>query len=166
LITPRDTGLDAVLAKLQGVGLSATDLAYVYTSTVTNLQWSFTKATPFAAIQSTLANLTRLQSSLGDEVLNFSITGAQRSDASQPACPLPALVSDARKQAESLAAAAGLRVGAIVSVSHQGASESVAVYDSLVGLPALVPPGFLFVAPYVSTPAAPSCSLTVQFKLF
>src|SRR5215468_10802803 len=81
LITPRDTGLDAVLAKLQGVGLSATDLAYVYTSTVTNLQWSFTKATPLAAIQSTLASLTRLQSSLGDEVLTFSITGAHRSAA-------------------------------------------------------------------------------------
>jgi uncharacterized protein YggE len=166
LITPRDTGLDVVLAKLQGIGLGATDLASVFTSTVTNLQWNFTKATPLTAIKSTLASLTRLQSSVGAEVLNFSITGVQRSAAALAAqpCPLPALVSDARKQAEALAAAAGLRVGAIVSVSDQSASATVTVYD--VSLAVLVPASFLFVAPYVSAPAKYSCALTVQFKLF
>jgi len=164
LITPRDTGLDAVLAKLQGIGLGSTDLASVYTSTLTNLQWTFTKATPMAAIQSTLASLTRLQSSLGAEVLNFSITGAQRSAASQPACPLPALVSDARKQADALATVVGLRAGAILSISDQPPPVAIAIYVPSAALPVIVDDSFLLGRPYIETPAP--CTLTVSFRLF
>jgi uncharacterized protein YggE len=94
-------------------------------------------------------------------VLTFFVSGTQVS--TTPSCPLPALVSDARKQADSMAAAAGMRAGPIVSVSDQPAAT--ALPDIIYGHFSAA--AFLVVNPFPSyiAPQSPSCSLTVQFKL-
>jgi hypothetical protein len=77
------------------------------------------------------------------------------------------LVSDARKQADAMAAAAGMRTGAIVSVSN----EPPAIAAADVTVPVVIDGDFSVVLglvsgiPYVAPVAPSSCSLTVQFKL-
>jgi len=102
--------------------------------------------------------------------------------ASQP-CPMTALISDARRQADSMAAAAGMRAGAIASVSDGTSLDAVGLSAGspfpgnitpigsfvlrgvLTTAPvAPVTPVSVVFSPLVSAPR-PACSLTVQFKL-
>jgi hypothetical protein len=169
---PQDTGLDDVLAKLKGTGITASDLQYANGQQILfpdqrsnqNVQWTFVTTTSLASLKSMRTNLAQLQANLGANALTFSVAGTQVSTDAQD-CPLSALVSDARKQADALAAAAGMRTGAIVSVSNGPAVIPIAVYD-LLGVP--VPSGISRVGSFssaiITSPQA-SCSLTVQFKL-
>jgi hypothetical protein len=168
LTTARDAGLDDVLGKLKGIGVVAANLTGVYGS-ATDSRWSFMLPVSFSGLKTTLANLVQLQRSTGPQPLTFYVSGAQVSETAQAAqaCPLPALVSDARKQADAMAAAAGMRTGAIVSVSN----EPPAIAAADVTVPVVIDGDFSVVLglvsgiPYVAPVAPSSCSLTVQFKL-
>jgi hypothetical protein len=98
------------------------------------------------------------------------------------ACPYPALVSDARRQADAMASAAGMKAGPIVSVSDGGPSDiavptalartgdfsisPIFIYDAYSGLPPSGSGVFGLVGfPYPLSAPPPACLLTVQFKL-
>jgi len=100
--------------------------------------------------------------------VNYYIQSAAQ--AAAPQCPYPALINDARAQAGKLAAAAGVNLGPIVSMT-QGTAQGGAttfVFEAgsfLVQTRAIVSlSDFLVGIPYpgLSTSA---CSLTVQFQL-
>ena len=169
-----DTGLDDVLAMLKGTGITAGNLTGVYETPVQTgpyvqvdptATWIFQTTISLSDLQSTIATLTQLQKSSGSK-LSFDVAGTRAS--SLPSCPLTALVSDARKQADTMASAAGIKVGLIVSVSDTppvGVGVPVAMFGYL-GTSGLSPATLTrtFVSTVVSSPP-PSCSLTVQFKL-
>ena len=177
-----DIGLDDVLAMMKGTGITAGNLTGVYETAVQTGQpyveigrtatWTFQTAISLSDLQSTIATLTQLQKSSGSK-LSFDIFGSRAS--ALPACPLTALVADARRQADAMASAAGMKVGPIVSVSD---TPSAGAYGTPVGV---FDPGVVYfsgvfsmaitttlsgilTSTVVSTPP-PSCSLTVQFKL-
>jgi hypothetical protein len=85
----------------------------------------------FSKMKDTVTALSQAAASLGSiqgsRTLAFSVAGTQNSPdllASQP-CPMTALISDARRQADAMAAAAGMRTGAIVSVSDGTSLDGV-----------------------------------------
>ncbi|HTP33677.1 MAG TPA: hypothetical protein VMJ75_15970 [Candidatus Acidoferrales bacterium] len=173
VLTAQDVGLNDVVAKLNGTGITAGNLSNVGTSSAGPL-WTFLLPVPFAQMKSVVAALTQAQASLGviagSPALTFSVAGTQVSadaQAAQP-CPLPALVSDARRQADSMTAAAGLRTGAIVAISDGTPADGTGA----IGVPTAAArigdfsqtlAGFLTAV--IATSPLPSCSLTVQFQL-
>jgi hypothetical protein len=192
--SPPDSILDDVLAILQGSGVSASSFQNVSTSYQTvgspgerpPLTWSFQESVAYPKLNTELSALVRIQKNSSSQKtgfdVSFSLQSAQVSaDLKNPqSCPMPTLVSDAQAQAERVAAAVGMRVGAIVAISDEGARATVAsrlVFDpltsvinpffgvvdpsfGLIGIPA---PSFSLLT--VQPTTAPSCSLTVQFKL-
>ena len=176
LMTPQDASLDDALGKLGGTGITAANLQSVYQAYGLMAaaggpysEWTFIAPVSFTSLNSVLAAMTQAQKSagllLGSNALNFYVSGIQASadaQAAQP-CPLTALVSDARRQADSMATAAGLRTGAIVSISDGTAIArspdfTAVIYDPASGAYAdLLSPGL--------TVSQSSCSLTIQFKL-
>jgi hypothetical protein len=173
-------GLDDVLGTLKGTSVVAANLSNVTQEGDGTVTWTFLLPVALTSLKSTLAALAQLDASLGSShgshVLNYSVIGTQVSadaQAAQP-CPLPALVSDARKQADALAAAAGMKTGPIVSVSDEPPTAQVATSSAVLiagDFSAILPVSGL---PYVNyaalsrvlpVPAPPSCSLTVQFRL-
>jgi hypothetical protein len=187
--TPLTGTLDDALAQVKGAGLTVADLNGV-TTNFFNITWTFTPAVAFSKVKETIALLAKLSDASKDKngspALTFSMGSGFVSDEARAAqsCPLPSLISDARKQADSLAAAAGMKAGAIVSVSDGtsvddqgsvpvsrsgqfqfvGQFSQLAVGDVLTGIPASVVLSQLFVSPFTTT-ATPSCLVTVQFKL-
>jgi len=177
--TPATAGLDDVLAAFPGLGLAATDLTYVSTSIQNvgpSLNWQFSKALPFAGLKDALAAVVAAEQNLaashGAFALSFYVQGQSSQAAGQsPAlCPIPTLLSNAQAQAQQMASAAGVRLGAIVSMT-QGTPPAALVYDFLAvyGILAIDPTtgvplsrAALFYAP---AGAAPGCTLTVQFQL-
>jgi hypothetical protein len=144
-----------VLAVLQSVGLTAANFSSVTTvqqysgdgrtqTTTTVLQWTFNLTAPIANMKSTVATFSALQIAVAQLQNGMSITtsvlGTQVSPQAQQAqpCPLSGLISDARVQAQNIANASSMTVGAILSISSSTSS------------------GFS---------AAPACSLTVKFSL-
>src|SRR5215472_2976887 len=127
LLASPDAGLDDVLARLNGSGITAAQLSSVSTqygsavpggAMAPNSLWTFTVTVSFSKMKDTVTALAQAASSLGSiqgsRILTFSVVGTQNSPdrlASQP-CPMTALISDARRQADSMAAAAGMRAGA------------------------------------------------------
>jgi len=122
VLTAQDAGLDDVLAKLKGSGITAEFLNGVspaFGGAITGARnpafsiWSFIVPAPFTKMKDTLAALAQIQQSLGtmqgSQVLTFNAVGTRYSpelQAAQP-CALPALVADARRQADVMAGAAG-----------------------------------------------------------
>jgi len=190
LATP-DVALDDVLARLKGSGITAADLNGVYTSygvqyVAANrfLDWNFNLNVAFTKMKDTLKALKALQTSIpaiqDSPALTFSVTGTRYSaDAlAAQSCPLPALVSDARRQADAMASAAGMKTGAIVSLTDGSSlevtvptalqrigdfSQISAIYDPATGVLPVSRVLTGFVLPV--TALKPSCALTVQFKL-
>jgi hypothetical protein len=140
--------------------------------------WTFTHAVPFAKLNDILASLTAVQQRLepgpqgaakASVNMSFQVQGSQVSpelQASQP-CPLPALVGDARAQAQELAKASGLAVGPIVAISDGSAMgvTGAAIFGipSLALFPVNIAASRYTYATFL-TPA-PNWSLVVQFKL-
>src|SRR5215471_3555553 len=99
--------IDDALAQLSGTGITAKDLSYVE-STAGFTTWTFELLVPFSRMKETSAVLARLPQANA----SFSISGARTSqDAAAQACQYTALVSDARREADRLASAAGVHVG-------------------------------------------------------
>ena len=126
--TGLDSSLDDVIAVLQGSGISAANfqglnsfLNYIGPAQPTQtLSWSFQLTTPLAKVKDTITTLSSLQAKIAAQntglALSFSIQGTQSSG--QPAaCSLPALLTNARTQAQNLADGAGLSVGNILAMS-------------------------------------------------
>jgi uncharacterized protein YggE len=154
-----NTGLDDVLAALQGSGITATNLSSVSTQQVTtysgsisstslDLQWVFNLFAPLTNTKGTIATLTTLQQSIANLnnglTLSFSIIGTQVSQqlAQSQTCSFPALIASATTQAQTLASASGLTLGSITALSSS-------------------------VSNVVSNPFAsvPSCAITATFSV-
>jgi uncharacterized protein YggE len=170
-------GLDDVNAALAAAGITGATFVGINNGSVTvdaifdpvsspyvPVQWSYSLIAPLAKLSSTLAQLTAAQQSITKQnsafSLSFNLYGLQTSSQAQPACQESGLVSDARKQAQTLATAAGVGVGAILNMSDQTL------------LPSSVPgPYAVFAVGYASflLGAGPqpgsSCSLSAQFQL-
>jgi len=188
----QDGGLNDVLTKLHGTGITAANLTSVQPEQTVydpltgvpseplnpTSVWNFLVRLSFAQLKSSVAALTQAQAGLkpvgGLQALSYYIAGTQVSadaQAAQP-CPLTALVSDARRQADSMAAAAGMRTGAIVAIGDAASAEVTAGFAVPIAVSRVGDFSLLLGVPnqWYSTPvlaASPqlSCSLTVQFKL-
>jgi hypothetical protein len=124
------------------------------------LQWVFALPVPLAKIKDTIAMLTALQQSIAKQnnglMLSFNVQGTQVSAQSQQShvCPTSDLLADATTQAQKLAAAAGLSLGAVLAMASGtsvsgNAGSAVSIASVLLGPPVL---------PSV-------CSMTVKFAL-
>jgi hypothetical protein len=165
------TSLDDVVAALLGSGITGANFSGFGTqpqlcpisgcgpSTLATLLWTFNLPAPLSKTKDTVANLTALQQSIAKlnngMTLSFYVLGTQVSQqqAQSQTCSIPALVAEATTQAQTLAAAGGLTLGAIVAISSAASISS--------------PQGFLSIGlPYVySSPAlAQPCAITVKFN--
>ncbi len=169
--------LSDILAPLQGIGVTAANLTGVSipqsfqlapppipTPAIPPLfqpsaQWTFSLGVPLSQLKDTLATLTNLQKSIGQNnsglALSFRVQGTQVSPQLQQAqsCKVSDILADARTQAQKLAdAAGGVTLGQILAVSSTNfgsASYAAISLYSQVSVP-YMPPG---------------CSLTVKFAL-
>jgi len=168
-----DTGLDLITA-LPGAGLSAANLSGVNTFNQ-GLQWSFQVMVPLSKIADTFTALSAAQNSStaiqNNLALSYGLQGTRFSQELQAAhpCALPTLLADAQAQAQRVAAAAGMSVGAVINMSDgKGSTAATAptgVY--VLGVISVISPGQPtgnFYPPPVS-PTLPPCTLVVQFQL-
>jgi uncharacterized protein YggE len=157
--------LDQVVAALSALSITAADLSSVDNWDPSTLQWSFTLATPLTSLTATIASLTKLEQTIGQNdsglSLTFSINGTQvspQSQQSQP-CSTSDLIADATTQAQKIAAASGLTLGPLLKLSNAQANQpstAVLAYYAVGGLSGfLLGPG----------PQPMTCSLSVQFQL-
>ena len=177
LQTDASVSLSDVVGRLAGTGITASDLSYV-NSSGTSLAWTFQLVRPFSKMQETTSALARLTQEPGGLNMSvaFSVTGQQVSEeARTQACQLAALVSDARREADRIASAAGVHVGAIVGLSEGrnevafpvaasrlGTFATIVQYRNIVPVSIFDPIGAIY-SPDPAT--APACSLVVQFRL-
>ena len=164
-----NTSLDEVVAALHGSGITAANFAGMSTGpnpilsaspVVQSLQWVFSLPVPLAKIKDTIATLTALQKNIAQQnnglMLSFNVQGTQVSAQAQQAHPcVPSdLLADARAQAQKLADAAGLSLGAVLAMASGTSAPSGVAATSIAGLLLSAPP----VLPSV-------CSMTVKFAL-
>lgn len=169
------TGFDDVLAALQGSGITAANLSGVTTQNdfavlsgspggqipPPMLTWSFTLTAPLTNTKATVASLTTLQQNITKAnnglTLSFSIVGTQVSQqlAQSQTCSIPSLLTSATTQAQALAAAGGVTLGAILAMSSSTSNVvSTANYNGL---------GAIVTYSVYSTP--PPCAITVKFNV-
>jgi len=174
-----NAGLDDVLAAIASAGIKATDLSGVSGPTTQYssgnaqtqvLHWSFRFPVPLATVKSTIAALDSLMQTIGGKNSGWSLqfygTGLQVSQealATQQ-CSIPALIADARAQAQKTAAATGVALGPIVAISDgqsAPAATPVVVWGGVVS--GEIFSGLIFLSPAPSPP--PACSVVVKFSL-
>ncbi len=160
------TGLNAALSDvthaIQSTGITLSDftgLSSCYNgSPAPMLQWSFTATVSLDKMKDTLAALANLQQSISGNnsgfTFSFQVQGTQVSQQMLQAqtCPVADLLSDARAQAQKLAASAGMNAGAILAISSFVSSPVSGYINS----------GFVLGGTSV---AIPNCSATVKFGL-
>ena len=125
LMAPVNVGLDQVLATLSEAGITASELSDVYsvynplTAGLVAWQWRFTRIIGFDKLQATQTALRGIKAKLAPVMGNPPLTYQVSSYANAPvqSCSYSSLLSDARRQADTIAAAAGLRAGSILSLS-------------------------------------------------
>lgn len=172
--TPLTTGLDDVLTALASSGITAANLSGVSTQGIYSvlggpgtqipppmLVWTFSLTAPLANTKATVASLTTLQQNIAKAnnglTLSFSIVGTQVSQqlAQSQTCSLSSLITSATTQAQALAAAAGVQLGAILALSTS-TSNTLATSQVFAS------------GPYVSTiynSVPPPCAVTVKFNI-
>jgi hypothetical protein len=157
---PDDVSGALAAGGISGVSLSGVNstMSYVRGTPTPTLQWNFTLLTPFTKLKSTLAQLITLQKNFTTGTsglsMNLFLQGPYGLGQSQPACDSVSLLSDARAQARTVAAAAGLTAGNVLTLSN-GFSPGLAVPNAVV------------VAGRIGTVAYQAlCVLTAQFQLF
>jgi uncharacterized protein YggE len=176
-----DTSLNDVVAALQSSGITIANFIGVSNMGGFNgvlpptpgppsfqpmLGWVFGLPVPISKIKDTAAMLSSLQQSIGKNgsglTLSFSVQGTQVSAAMQQAqaCSTADLVSDARVQAQKLAASAGMSVGNILAMS----SGIVSVTQSS-GVFVGIPIAGLFPSSAISYPIGAPCTATVKFAV-
>ncbi|HLK51448.1 MAG TPA: SIMPL domain-containing protein [Bryobacteraceae bacterium] len=164
------SGLDDVTAALQQAGLSGVTFTGLYTSTIylaqgaappkpqSQLQWNFTLAAPLAKFADTISQISSAEQALtkAGSALTLSLSAATPQVSAQLAqsqtCPDADLLKDAQAQAQNVAAAAGVKAGAILNLGNS--STAGLIFDPVAS------------PIYQSQWFAPSnCSLTVAFQL-
>lgn len=168
--SPLTTGLDDVLTALAGSGITVANFSGVTTQDLYPggsltptpvLVWLFSVTSPLTNTRATVASLTTVQQNIvkanNGLTLSFSIVGTEVSLqlAQSQTCSLSGLITSATTQAQALAAAAGLQLGAILALSS---STSNVVSSSQ-----LIASG-----PYVATvlnSTPPPCTVTVRFNV-
>jgi uncharacterized protein YggE len=126
-----DKNLSDIVGALSGSGIAAANLTSVNSVQIVNplalppqtapkVNWNFQLTAPLEKVKDTTTSLTMLQKSIAQAnnglTLSFSVTGTQISQSQS--CDVAGLVNNGRTQAQKIAAAAGLSVGAIVAVSN------------------------------------------------
>lgn len=150
-------GIDDVLAKLAGTGITTANLTSVFSDGNNTIDWAFTLGVPLSQVSATSAALAQLQQKSG---ISFSVQGAQVSKVLQQSqtCSQTSLIADAQTQAQALATAAGFTVGPVLAVSDgSGEQKPASVVFAAVG-------DFLFGTPAVAT--QPTCTAVVKFQLY
>jgi hypothetical protein len=132
-----NVSLDEVMQGISSLGITSQDFASVSTNSFwgdeDELSYEFNYQVAFDKLKETLAAFESKRRALGAErgmQLYYRLVGVSPSKASVEAArqrALPELIADARKQAETMASAAGVRVGAVA-----GLSPSSSIY---LGLP-------------------------------
>jgi hypothetical protein len=164
------TTLEQVVAPLSGLGITSANLSGVASSvTPPGFQWSFTLAAPLSSLTATIGSIEKLQQTIGQNnsglTLTFSVDGTEVSPQLQQAqsCSNSGLIADATAQAQKLAAAAGLALGPIRSLSNAPLAQAYAEIYAAPGLAVVTNRLGDFVLSSFSSPL--TCSLTVQFQL-
>jgi len=173
VIAPPDKTLTDVVGLLTGAGLTAADLSYV--SGGEAVDWVFGLNAPFPKMKETVATLAataqRIASQKAGASMKFSVSSQRTSaEAQEAACPLTTLLSDARREADRIATAAGVRLGRIVGLSKGlGTPASVSAVLTANARVGDFFGGFISTSSFaVSVPAVnppSSCSMVVQFAL-
>jgi len=162
--SPLTSSQDDINAALSKAGISGATLTGVTSTQAIGasqsmLQWSYTLTEPIADVGSTVASL--LTARQGGLSLTFYVEGLQVSQALQNAqtCPESGLASDANAAAQTLAAAAGVTVGPILSIAGPGTTGTPGAVFTYAG--------FLNVGLFseLLTPATNTCSLTIQYQM-
>lgn len=161
--------LDDVVAVLQGSGITAANLSsvsslqqYLNVGATPGIVWTFELLVPLTKTKDTVATLTTLQQTVSKlnngMTLSFNIVGTQISQqlAQSQTCSIPGLLADATAQAQTLAAAGGLTLGAIIAMS----SNTSNIVSSP---PSLVLNGSFSSISGTGT-VAPPCVITVKFN--
>lgn len=175
--TDSSAGLSDAVALVADVGIKAADLSYT-SSYGTTVIWEFERVVPFSSMKDTNLTLAKLAKQVGSQPgvpsISYSVASVRTSQAAQSqACQLSALVSDARREAERLATAAGVHVGTIVGLSDRPELDAPIIGAQFVSsLSVLVPSGGIrydpltsFVGTFLSPPQQTPCSIVVQFRL-
>jgi len=176
-----DVNLTDVVAAVQSAGLTLSNFQSVSTTPVYQilptgtpqpgmpppaLQWVFALPVPISKLKDTTATLTTLQQSIARNnngmTISFSIAGTQVSVPLQQSqtCPLPDLLSDARTQAQKMAEAANMTLGAILAMSG-----STATVQPGSGVPITAYLGSFSFSSLLTSPTAQPCFITVKFAL-
>ncbi|HXA49931.1 MAG TPA: SIMPL domain-containing protein, partial [Candidatus Acidoferrum sp.] len=181
--TDSSAGLSDAAALVADAGIKAADLSYT-SSYGTTVIWEFERVVPFSSMKDTNLTLAKLAKQVGSQPgvpsISYSVASVRTSQAAQSqACQFSALVSDARREAERVAAAAGVHVGAIVGLAEHPLPGNIvptavarvtyirATADPTLGIPILVDPllglsGWFAPAP---PPQPTPCRMVVQFRL-
>lgn len=168
--SPLTVGLDDILTALAGSGITSANFSGVSTQSLylvvnqpptPTLVWLFSVTSPLTSTKATVASLTTLEQNIAKAnnglTLSFSIVGTQVSQqlAQSQTCSLASLIASATTQAQALAAAAGLQLGAILALSS---STSNVVSSSQ-----LISSGAFVSTVLNSTP--PPCAVTLKFNV-
>jgi uncharacterized protein YggE len=130
------------------------------------LQWVFALPVPVSKIKDTATALNTLQQSIAQSkngmTMSFSVAGTQVSPGLQQSqvCAMPDLLSDARAQAQKLAEAANMTVGAILAMS-----SSTATVLPGSGVPITAYLGSLTSTSLLNSQLGAGCFVTVKFAL-
>jgi uncharacterized protein YggE len=171
VISGLTAGLDDINTALAAAGISGAGLMGVsteFSQAQSDLDWSFTLTTPLVKLTSTLTQLVAAQAAISKQnsALSFSfyLQNLGTSQQSQPACDEAGLVSDARSQAQTLAAVAGVGVGAILNMSDQPISATPVAVAAFISGDFVSFAGFPSSLQATLAPAS-TCTLSVQFQL-
>jgi membrane-bound inhibitor of C-type lysozyme len=161
-------GLDNVVQTVAATGVTAADLVSVNQQFVGRVcvagniaapcnpvQWSFRYSAPLSKWKDTLAKLAQVRDAKHPGItVDFQVSA---DTPPAPECALPTLVSQARKRAQDVAAAAGVGLGALNAVSDGSASI----------VPTQAVPSAWFAVGYAQflAPISSSCSATAQFAI-
>jgi uncharacterized protein YggE len=170
-------GLDDVNAALAAAGITGATFIGINNGVIASvlpgvspfstapIQWVYSLAVPLAKLSSTLAQLSTAQQAISKQnsalSLSFNLYGLQTSSQAQPVCTETSLLSDARKQAQTLATAAGVGLGAILNTSDQTLPVPDYIFDPY----AVAGFGYASFLLGVQAPTGSACSLSVQFQL-
>jgi uncharacterized protein YggE len=161
--TPPGDTLDDAVNALQGSGITSANFSQVSSvqiydpatssASAQSLAWYFSLTTPLSGLKATIGLLSAVQQSNGAKnngiSISFSVSGTAVSAQAQQAqqCAQTDLLSDAKAQAQKLAAAAGKGLGAVLAMS--GSTTTVTQSSGVVS----------------SAVSTPGCTLTVKFQL-
>jgi hypothetical protein len=182
---PATVALDDILALLGSAGITVSDLSGIGSTTgilvpagnPVSTQWFFTKAIGLTRLNAVLAALGSAAQAgtakMPPIAISYYVQSSATSDAQRAAypCVLPSLLSDAQRQAQNIASAAGVRVGSIVAMADSGGllqgvigiptvASWIGDFSQLVGSSFYSVNSFLF-----QSVSPPPCTMTVQFRI-